>query len=489
MNRLAVILAVFCLSAFASGQGTADLIVVNGNVRTLDKNKPKAQAIASSGGRIIAVGTNAEVRALAGLDTVIIDAKQRLVLPGFNDAHVHFTAIGNRFSHLDLRNAKSADEVVERVEYYCRFLPKGRWLIGSGLDNSRWKTLELPSLDRLDAASQGNPLFLYFVDPRSSLVNSAALKAASVKANSGNVIRGQDLTNVRNAVPKNSGTNFAEFAEAASNYAASLGVTSVQDVHSDNDLAMLSGLEISGKLKTRVYDCVGLRIWEDTRPETKVPTESQHFVRSGCVKWFTDGSPDELPELRSRIAAADKAGLQVLVHAIGEAANSNALDALEYALAQNGPSDRRSRIEHAHWLRRQDFQRLRKANIIASMQPYLFFNNGLGVGDDHPAILKSGVKLALGSDASMVDLNPLLGIHAAVNAGKRSLTVEEAVLAYTLGSAYAEFQEKQKGTIEVGKFADLIILSDNIFTVDEKKIGSVKVLLTLMDGKVVYEAK
>ena len=115
MNRLAVILAVFCLSAFASGQGTADLIVVNGNVRTLDKNKPKAQAIASSGGRIIAVGTNAEVRALAGLDTVIIDAKQRLVLPGFNDAHVHFTAIGNRFSHLDLRNAESADEVVERV--------------------------------------------------------------------------------------------------------------------------------------------------------------------------------------------------------------------------------------------------------------------------------------------------------------------------------------------------------------------------------------
>lgn len=489
MNRLAAILAVFCLAICTAGQDTADLIIVNGNVRTLDKSKPKAQSVASSNGRIIAVGSNAETRSLAGPKTVIIDAKQRLVLPGFNDAHVHFTAIGNRFSHLDLRNAKSADEVVERVEYYCRFLPKGRWLIGSGLDNSRWKTLELPSLDRLDAASPGNPLFLYFVDPRSSLVNSAALKAASVKANSGNVIRGQDLTNVRNAVPKNSGTNFAEFAEAASNYAASLGVTSVQDVHSDNDLAMLSGLEISGKLKTRVYDCVGLRIWEDTRPDINRTIEGQRLVRGGCVKWYSDGSPDEQPELRSRVAAADKAGMQVLIHAIGEAANSYAIDALEFAASRNGFRDRRSRIEHAHRLRRLDFARLSNAKIIASMQPFLFYFGGLTTGDDHRAIMKSGVKIAFGSDASMVDLNPLLGIHAAVNVGNRSISVVEAVRAYTLGSAYAEFQEKQKGTIEVGKFADIIILSDDIFTMNSRRIGSVKVLMTILNGKVVFEAK
>ena len=477
--------AVFCLSAFVAGQTTAELIIVNGNVRTLDKSKPKAQAVASSNGRIIAVGTNAEIRALAGPKTVVVDAKQRLVLPGFNDAHVHFTAIGNRFSHLDLRNATSSDEVVEKIEYYCRFLPKGRWLIGAGLDENRWKSAVLPALWRIDAASPNNPILLYFADPKSALVNSAALKAASITS-LGNVVREPQLATVRNAIPKNSGTNFAEFAETASNYAASLGVTSVQDVHSDNDLAMLSGLENSGKLKTRVYDCVGLRIWEDTRPDIKRTIEGQRLVRGGCVKWYSDGSPDEQPELRSRVAAADMAGMQVLVHAIGESSNSNTLDALEYALAQNGPRDRRSRIEHAHWLRRQDFQRLQKSSIIASMQPYLFFNNGLTSGDDHRAILNSGVKLALGSDASMVDLNPLLGIHAAVNAGKRSISVEEAVIAYTIGSAYAEFQESEKGTIEVGKLADLIILSDDIFKIEPSAISKVKVLTTIVDGKVVY---
>ncbi len=487
MNRLAVISAVFCLSAFAAGQTAAELIIVNGNVRTLDKKKPLVQAVASSAGKITAVGTDAEIRKLIGPGTVVIDAKQRLVLPGFNDAHVHFTAIGNRFSHLDLRNAKSADEVVERIEYYCRFLPKGRWLIGAGLDYTRWKTAVLPALERIDAVSPDNPVLLYFADPKSALINSAAQKRASLAADADNIARGEKLSAVRNAIPKNSATNFAEFAETASNYAASLGVTSVQDVHSDNDLAMLAGLAKSGKLKTRVYDCVGLRLWEDTRPDIKRTIDGQQLVRGGCVKWYSDGSSDELPELRSRVAAADKAGIQVLVHAIGESANSNVLDAFEYILVQNGPRDRRSRIEHAHWLRRQDFRRLQKANIIASMQPYLFFNNGLTPGDDHRAILASGVELALGSDASMVDFNPLLGIHAAVNAGDRSLSVEDAVIAYTLGSAYAEFQEDQKGTLEVGKFADLIILSDDIFKIKRDNIRGVKVLTTIVGGEVVFQ--
>lgn len=484
MNRFAVILASLCLTVFAAGQSTADLIVINGNVRTLDKNKPRAQAVASSNGRIIAVGTNAEIRVLAGPQTVVIDAKQRLVMPGFNDAHVHFTAIGNRFSHLDLSKANSADEVIERIENYCRFLPKGRWLIGAGL-----KTQGLPTIGRIDAVSPNNPILLYFADPKTALVNSAAIKAGSITA-AGNVIREPELSSVRNSIPKNRGTNFAEFAEAASNYAASLGVTSVQDVHSDNDLALFSGLAKAGKLKTRVYDCVGLRVWEDNHPDVKTATDGQHLVRGGCVKWYSDGEPDERAELRSRLGGADKAGMQVLVHAIGEEPNANVLDAFEFTLSRNGDRDRRLRIEHAHRLRPRDFSRLSSANIIASMQPYLFYNNGLTIGDNHRAMMKAGVKLAFGSDASMVDLNPLLGIHAAVNAGNRSLTVEEAVLAYTLGSAYAEYQEKQKGTIEAGKFADIIILSDDIFNkVDPRKIGSVKVLTTVMDGKVVFEAK
>lgn len=499
MNRLAVILAVFCLSAFASGQSTADLIVVNGNVRTLDRNKPRAQAVASSAGLIIAVGSNAEIRAFAGPQTVVVDAKQRLVLPGFNDAHVHFTAIGNRFSHLDLRNAKSAEEVVEKIEYFCRFLPKGRWLIGAGLDQTRWKSAVLPALERIDAVSRDNPVLLYFADPKSALVNSAALNAAAISPTVADVVRGSNgrptgviqrtaLNRIRGSIPPNSGKNWAEFAEAASNHAASLGVTSVQDVHSDDNVAMLLELAKAGKLKTRVYDCLGLKEWEDSLAKEKNAVQPSPLVRGGCVKWYSDGSPDERAELRTRVANADKGGMQVMLHAIGEEANANAIDAFEYTLAQNGRRDRRSRIEHTHFLSQRDLTRLSSSNIIASMQPFLFYNGGLTRGDDHRAILKSGAKLAFGSDASMIDLNPLLGIHAAVNAGgQRSISVEEAVMAYTLGSAYAEFQERQKGTIEVGKYADLTILSDDIFSIGKHEIASTSVILTIVDGRIVYE--
>lgn len=501
MNRLAAFFTVLLFTVFASGQRTAELVIVNGNIRTLDGKKPKAQAVASSEGRIIAVGTNAEIRALAGPQTVVVDAKQRLVLPGFNDAHVHFTAIGNRFSHLDLRDVKSADEVIEKIEYYCRFLPTGRWLIGAGLDQSRWKTAVLPALERIDAVSRNNPILLYFADPKSALVNSAAMNAAAISPSGVDVARGSDnratgvihrttVDRVRRSIPANSGTNWAEFAEAASNYAASVGVTSVQDVHSDDNLAMLSKLANEGKLKTRIYDCLGLKEWEDSRSKEKKVLPLSPLVRGGCVKWYSDGSVDEREELRSRVANADKAGMQVMLHAIGEEANANAIDAFEYTLSQNGPSDRRSRIEHAHRLRKRDIDRLARASIIPSMQPYLFYNGRSSSGDDHRAILDSGARLAFGSDASMIDLNPLLGIHAAVNAGGRSsISVEEAVTAYTLGSAYAEFQEKQKGSIEVGKLADLVILTDDIFTIDPRKIDSTKVLTTIMDGRVVYEAK
>jgi hypothetical protein len=473
------------------------MILINGNVRTFDKRNPRAEAVAVSNGRIIAVGNNASIKALTNAKTIIIDAKGKLVLPGFNDAHVHLTGIGNLFSHLDLRAATDQADVIRRLSDYGRVLPKGRWIIGAGISLDKSPI----TLKALDDVSPDNPLLLYLSDTSSALVNSAALRAARISLNSrgtshGGVVRAEDgkptgvvagtaVAIVRNAVPRDHSSNWSEIIETASNYAASLGVTSVQDVHSDDLAVSLRQLALTGSLKTRVYDCIGLKEWQKLVRAGVKAASGDSFVRAGCVKG--NARPDQVdPEdLKLAIADPDKAGLQVMIHAIGERANENALYVFESVAARNGKRDRRFRIEHSHRMKSGDIARLSPSAIIASMQPHLFLNGG----DDYRAIFKSGVRIAFGSDASITDFNPLLGIHAAINGDPaRSLTVEEAVGAYTLGSAYAEFQEKEKGSIEKGKLADLVVLSDDIFTIAPSKIDKVKVLTTVVNGRIVFDA-
>src|SRR5688500_16784234 len=190
-----------------------------------------------------------------------------------------------------------------------------------------------------------------------------------------------------------------------------------------------------------------------------------------------------MPKLLSEVLAADKSALQIMIHAIGNSANDIVLTVFEQTAKTNGPRDRRFRVEHAHNPRQEDVVRFARSKIIASMQPHLFDG---GSGGFYASLLKQRTHMAFGSDASITDLNPLLGISAAVNAGDEATSVYEAVRAYTIGSAYAEFQEKQKGTIEVGKLADFVILSDDIFTIDPARIHEVKIVATVLDGRVVY---
>lgn len=260
-------------------------------------------------------------------------------------------------------------------------------------------------------------------------------------------------------------------------------MTSVQDVHSDDLVIVLNDLAKSGRLKTRVYDCVGIQHRLKSIAAGLRAATGNAFVRGGCVKGLAEGTADEIDELRTSIRESDNAGLQVMIHAIGARSNMNVLDAFEKAIAANGRRDRRLRIEHATRMRSSDVSRLVRLGVIVSMQPHLF---GAG-SDDYRAIIGAGATLAFGSDASITDLNPLLGIHAAAGSGSRSITVDEAVRAYTLGSAYAEFQEKEKGTLSVGKLADLVILSDDIFEIDKVRIDKTRVVLTVVNGKVVFE--
>src|SRR5437762_383810 len=326
-----------------------------------------------------------------------------------------------------------------------------------------------------------------------------------------------------------------EFAQAASEHAASLGVTSVQDMSTGNDIGVYQELMRQGKLKTRIYGCSPLgdyKRWERTGLHYAFGTP---MLRIGCLKGFADGSlgsttawffepyldaPNStgLPRaevtttMKQNIVDADKDGLQVYIHAIGDRANATILDFYENAEKINGDRDRRFRIEHAQHLRQEDIPRFGKLKVVASMQPMHIIDDGrwawkrldekrLKGTYAFRSLLDSGAVLALGSDSPVATMDPLFGIYAAVTRRtlddknpngwipEQKITVDEAVRGFTWGGAYSEFQENLKGTLEIGKLADFVIVSDDIFKIDPVKIRDARVLTTVIDGNVVFEAR
>ena len=502
VKQLILVLTLFAIvhpSRATSAQ--TDTVIINANVHTVDRKRPKAEAIAIKGNKIVAIGKTSEIRKLINANTQVIDAKGKLVLPGFNDSHVHFMGIGNQFSSINLRNARSPKEVVQKLKHYTRFLPKGRWILGGQWNNQNWTPSDLPTKELIDAVTPDNPVFLYNSDAKMALANSLALKLAGVDRNKKDLIDGKILRYengeptgilkdkaialVRVFAPKYHTKDTLAILETATNHAASVGVTSVQDMHSDYLLEMLKTLQAAGKLKTRVYDCTPLLEWKKLAKKGIQHASGDHMIRTGCLKFFSDGSADAIPVLISDMVKADNANLQVMMHAIGNRSNAAVLTMYEGVLKANGNKDRRFRIEHAHYIRKQDLARFSKSGAIASMQPHLFLS-----GEPYRTLLNKNTTIALGSDASMTDLNPLYGIYSAVNRGNQdeTISVEEAVRLYTLGSAYAEFQENVKGSITVGKLADIVILSDDILTIPPGRINQAHVLITIVDGKIVYQS-
>ncbi|HEY8563822.1 MAG TPA: amidohydrolase [Pyrinomonadaceae bacterium] len=483
----------------------ADLIVVNANIRTMDKTKPRAEAVAVTKNRISAVGTNEEIRARAGEGTKTIDARGRLVLPGFNDAHVHFAAIGTQFFYADLRDAKTPAEIAAKIVFHARFLPAGQWLTGGGWNEEKWAPNERPTKKLLDAVAPDRPVFLYRAGAKQALVNSFALNSARIDRATkdppgGAIERDADgeptgilkdaaMRLVKTLVPAATGDK-SSILETASNYAAAFGVTSVQDVSADDNTGIYRALARTGKLKTRVYDCAALSDWRNLAKDNVVKASGDAFVRRGCVKGTADGEAETSGGLFEAISGADRAGLQIMIHAVGSRANEQILSIFERVGRMNGARDRRFRVEHAHGFYARDIKRFVNAGIIASLQPALFSDDAGGSLAPLRSLTNLKTTLAFGSDASMIPIDPLAGIAAAVGADdpKQSLAIEEAVLFYTAGSAYAEFQENAKGTLAVGKLADFVVLSADIFTIDPREIAKARVLTTVVDGRVVYQA-
>ncbi len=507
-SKIFAIFLFFALFVSANAQKLmVDLVIINANVRTMDKSNPKTQAFAVLGNKIVAVGSNAEIKQLAGANTKTIDATGKLVLPGFNDAHVHFTAMGSQFFSIDLRDAKTPSEIVEKIRFYASFLPKGQWILGGNWNNSNWSPNDLPTKYLIDAVTPDHPVFIYHSNAKIVLVNSLALKLARVDTNTKDIAGGEIVRDetgeptgilkasamnlVKKFVPQFVTENKLAVAETASNYAAAFGVTSVQDVSTDDNTPTYRELARQGKLKTRIYDCAALSDWQKLSKNNVKKSSGDAIVRQGCLKGMADGDAESTAGLYEEIRAADLADLQVMIHAIGASANNQILTIFERVIKMNGKKDRRFRVEHAHNLRPQDFKRFANPNIIASVQPFLFSDDAGKSLEPLRTLLAGNATLAFGSDSSLIPINPLFGIAAAVKTfnPKQKLSIEEAVRFYTSSAAYAEFQENSKGTITVGKLADFVILSDDIFVINPNNIGKTKVLTTVMDGNIVYQSR
>lgn len=446
ISRILAINLVFLALPGALRAQFADLVVVNANVRTLDAKFNVAEALAVTKGRFSYVGTNAATRKLVGPRTNLVDAEGKSIIPGFNDSHVHLTNVGLQFFVVDLRNSSSAAESLEKIRFVARYLPKGDWITGSG-----WTSANAPELSDLDAATPDHPLFIYGRDALTAIANSNAMRLAGIAGKPG-IVERADLAQIRKFLPKS--PTKLKIIEAALNYAAAYGVTSIQDVSSDDLTDDLRELQKEGKLTARVYDCVGI-----DKPLPQISRDPDLMIRTGCLKHVSEGDPEEVSELFPKLAAADRAGVQVLIHAIGPRANDVVLTIFEKITEANGKRDRRLRVEHAQGFPEKDLARFARIPAIASMQPALFANGR----EDYAAIFRkltaSGVRLAFGSDAAMIPIDPFEGVKDAIGSDpKRFLSEDEALRAYTLGSAYAEFQEKDKGTIEVGKLADFVII-------------------------------
>lgn len=536
----------------SQASGSVTLAIVNARVWTGDRTTPWAEAIAVSGEHIAAVGSNDDVRRRAAGVTPI-DAGGRLVVPGFIDTHVHFVDGGFRLASVQLRDAKTREEFVSRIQAFAATQPAGSWITGGDWDHSLWGGA-LPSREWIDGVTPNHPVWVNRLDGHMALANSVALEAAGVTRDTPNVAGGEIVRGaggeptgllkdnamalVDRVVPPPSDEMRDRALGAAMQYVAGRGVTTIHNMGSWEDLATFSRARQAGTLTTRIYGVVPLADWARLRDVVSrkeyggADGRGDEWLRVGGLKGFVDGSlgshtaafhepfndapqdrgllvntPDDLHRW---IAGADGAGLQVMVHAIGDRANGLLLDIYERVIREHGARDRRFRIEHAQHLAPADIPRFAKLGVIPSMQPYHAIDDGRWaeryIGDRirtayaFRSLIDTGAKLAFGSDWYVAPPAPLEGIYAAATrrtlddhnpdgwVPEQKISVEEALRAYTVNAAYASFDEARKGTIAPGRLADFVMLGENIFEIPREEIRNARVLMTFVGGRRVFDA-
>src|SRR5438270_2424012 len=537
--------------AFGQTKPAADLIITNTKIWTVDKTRPNAEALAVLGERIVALGSAREVDAWHGPQTKVFDAQGKLLLPGFNDAHVHFVDGGDHLQQVQLKDAATPEEFARRIGERTKNTPKGEWITGGDWDEQKWSPPNLPTKELVDPLTPDTPIFVNRYDGHESLANSGTLRLAGITARTADPAGGESLRDaqgnttgilrdaaqelVARVMPTITAAHRMRAIHQAMDHAASLGVTSVQDMNpSYDDVKAYAELNEQHALTVRIYAAPLETNWKDQAKLGIRRGFGTSQLRMGAVKGYADGSlgsetayffdaytdapnshgllSDEMhpvSAMQQRLRSADAAGLQLCVHAIGDRAIAMILDIFTQIEKSNGKRDRRWRIEHSQHMAAKDFVRYARLGVIASVQPYHAIDDGRWaesrIGPDRikrtyafRTFLDNGVRLAFGTDWSVAPLSPMWTVYAAVTRAtldgknpngwvpEQKLNVTEAIEAYTMGSAYAEFQDKEKGSITPGKLADFVILSDDIFKIPPAAIKNVKVEATYLGGKLVY---
>ena len=544
--RLSAFASVPLLLVSCASPASPDLIAV-GNVWTGDSARPSAQAVSVRGDTIIALGDSSTLLATAGKGTRVL--RGGMVVPGLIDDHTHFISWGQTLASVDLRDAATPQEFVRRIAAFARTLKPGEWIQGGNWDHERFPGSPLPSRDWVDSVTPDNPVMVSRYDGHMVFANSAAMKAAGIDRSTGNVsggeitrdasgtptgiFRDEAMTLVERAVPVPSESQMDSAAARAIRDAAEHGVTGVAFVTAGwPEIAALRRAKAAGTLTLRVSAYPAISDWRNAAETLRVNGPGDAMLRIAGVKGMVDGSlgsttawffepfsdarhttglqVTNIDSLRTWIGRSDSAGLQVVVHAIGDHANAWLLDVYDSVAKAHGARDRRFKVEHAQHLRREDIPRFAALGVQPSMQPYHAIDDGRWaekrLGPERikttyafRSLLDAGARLAFGSDAPVAPLDPIQGIYGAVtratldgkNPGgwvpQEKITVDEALRAYTEANAWGMYWDKVTGTLRPGFQADLVVLDRDLKAIPPEQIRGVKVVATVVGGRVVFQ--
>lgn len=551
MKRLiAATLLVFATTAPLLAQQPADLVVY-GRVWTGDPAHPWAEAVAVRAERITFVGPRRQVIGRIGRSTRIIDNGRGLVVPGFGDAHTHFVGGGFQLVSVDLRDAESPAEFIDRVAVFARSIPPGRWITGGDWDHERWPGSTLPRRQWIDSVTPDKPVFVSRLDGHMGVANSLALRLAGITRDTPDppgglivrdsatgeptgILKDNAMDRIGAVIPEPSAEQADSAFSRAMQFAASLGVTTVHVMGGWDDFATFRRARARNAMITRVRAYVPITTWQRLADTVRAAGRGDDWLNWGGLKGFMDGSlgsttaafyepyldaPNTRGLLvtdsatrRQEIISADSAGLQVAVHAIGDRANAMLLGFFEAAMNRNGQRDRRFRIEHAQHLRQRDIPAFGSLGVIPSMQPYHAIDDGRWAGNRldtarlrgtyaFRTLLDTHARLAFGSDWTVAPLDPIQGIYAAVTRRtldgrnpngwfpEQKITVEEALRAYTIGVSYAGFADQRVGVLRAGMLADMALLDRDLFREPPANLNQAKVMRTIVGGRVVFERR
>ena len=544
-----LLLLLITVAACHSKNPKAEKIYFNAKIWTGDTANQWAEAIGISNNTILFTGN--DYQSYKGRSTEMIDLGGKMIVPGFIDNHTHFLSGGYNLGSIDLRVAKTKEEFIAIVKNYCLQHAGDGWVQGGDWDHEAWGG-ELPKKEWIDSVCGNHPLFVSRYDGHMAFANSKALELARVDSKTkisagGEIVKEKDGTLsgvlkddamglIFSVIPAPTEKELDEYLQRAVQHALQNGVTQVHDMGSYGgwpDLTTYRRAYADKNPGLRIYSFVALSTWDKLDSFCKKNGKGDDMLRWGGVKGFVDGSlgsttawfyqpyldakttsginVTDTTLLHKWVLAADSAGLQVAVHAIGDRANDFILNIYEEAEKKNS-TDHRFRIEHAQHLTQSAIARFARLNIIPSMQPYHAIDDGRWAYkrlDDarlrgtyaFKSLLDTKARLTFGSDWTVAPLKPLQGIYAAVtrrtlddkNPGgwypEQKISVEQALQSYTANNAYAGFQENKLGVLKKGMLADFVVLNENLFTITPERIRDVKVERTVVNGKEVYRRK